>query len=104
ALLAALPREEARHPFEHSGAAALEPQALLPFSRARATNRDRPDAQARCAKEIASLSQDALGGRCRGAARAAGPGCAARAARPRDAGGALRERVARLGTGAPEAL
>src|SRR6266581_491047 len=102
ALLAAFPRKEARHPLEHPGAAALEPEALLRVPRARAARRDRSYAQARSPEEAAALSKDALGVRCRSAARAAGPWNGAWAARSCDAGSALRERAARLGTRSPE--
>src|SRR6266702_4067064 len=101
--LALLAGHEAAHSIEHAGAAALQPQAFLPVPRARPARRDRPDAQARSAEEAAALSQDALRGRRRGAARAAGSGDAAWASRPGDAGSALRERAARLGVDAPEA-
>src|SRR5258707_10093683 len=101
--LALLAGHEAAHPIAPAGAAAPQPQAFLPVPRARPARRNRPDAQARSAEEAAALSQDALRGRRRGAARAAGSGNAAWASRPGDAGSALRERVARLGADAPEA-
>src|SRR5256885_1439105 len=103
ALFAALLREEAWYPLEHPGEAALQPEALLPVPLARAAHRDRSHAQARPPEEAAAVSKDALGGRCRSAARAARPEHAARAPRPRNAGSALRERAARLGARSPEA-
>src|SRR3989442_14921982 len=58
ALLAAFPRKEARHPLEHPGAAALEPEALLRVRRARAARRDRSYAQARSPPETAARSKN----------------------------------------------
>src|SRR5712691_7070525 len=101
--LALLAGDKAPYSLEHAGAAALQPQAFLPVPRARPAHRGRSDAEARSAEKTAALSQDALRSRRRVAARAAGPGNAAWASRPGDAGGALRERVARLGADAPEA-
>ena len=58
-----------------------------------------PTLQAGSAEARAALSEDAVGGRRRGAARRAGRARAARPARPRDAGSALRLGPARLGAG-----
>ena len=57
---------------DERGEDGFDAEALLPVLPARAAHQRRPDAQARPAEARAALSEDAVGGRRRGAARRAG--------------------------------